>query len=340
MRLLLLSFAFLTMVSCGEAGRNQKKKHLLHKGNIATKEKLYDQAIRYYNEALEIDPKFAQAYNNLGIVYWKAGEYKRAQDALNKALNSDPDFVDAYFNRSNVLIELGNYQQSLKDLKSIENVYRPEEAIHFSKGLAFFGLKEYDSAAISFEKALRQDSTNVENYVNLATARLYQNDHEASQALAAHAIEMDPSSVDALNVLGMNQLETEDYIAALENFNRGLELQYNHEYLLNNRGFVYLKLIEPEKALADINESIVINPENPWAYRNKGLYYFMQDDYENAERLFLHTIRMDGSIKLSHLYLGKIYVQQGKISTACEHFKRAIELGDDGVTEAYNENCR
>ena len=76
------------MVSgCGEARLSQKK--------------MYFDAIRFYREAIQIDSSFAQAYNNLGIVYAKTGELEKAVDVYNKSLENDPEFVDAYYNRSN-----------------------------------------------------------------------------------------------------------------------------------------------------------------------------------------------------------------------------------------------
>jgi tetratricopeptide (TPR) repeat protein len=148
---------------CGKARTNQKKKHLLHKGNIAVKEKLYDEAVRYYLSAIELDGGFAQAYNNLGIVYMKMGEFLEASLAFDQCIEQDPDFTDAYYNRSTANYELGNFRKSLTDLDIVKHVYEPEVAILFSKGLAFFGLKNYDSSAHYFSRALQFDARQILN---------------------------------------------------------------------------------------------------------------------------------------------------------------------------------
>jgi tetratricopeptide (TPR) repeat protein len=163
----LLTFVVL-MASCGEGSQNRRKKHFLHKGNVAAKEKLYAEAIRYYRSAIEIDANFAQAYNNLGIVYVKQEKYVEADQAFTRCLTKDPNFIDAYYNRGNTNIELENYRKAIADLRQIDGAYKPLQMVHFSKGLAYFGLKKYDSAASNFRSALQMDSTNIENYLNLA----------------------------------------------------------------------------------------------------------------------------------------------------------------------------
>ena len=38
----------------------------------------YDQAIAYFNEALEINPRYADAYDNRGLAYYYKGQYDKA----------------------------------------------------------------------------------------------------------------------------------------------------------------------------------------------------------------------------------------------------------------------
>ena len=54
------------------------------KGNI-------DIAISYLNKAIELDPNFVSAYENLGIAYATKGDFKKALELLNKALELDPE---------------------------------------------------------------------------------------------------------------------------------------------------------------------------------------------------------------------------------------------------------
>lgn len=50
----------------------------------------YEQCIAYCQKALELNPGYAAAYNNIGAAYNQLGEWSKALDACSKALQIDP----------------------------------------------------------------------------------------------------------------------------------------------------------------------------------------------------------------------------------------------------------
>ena len=70
-----------------------------------------------------------------------------------------------------------------------------------------------------------------------------------------------------------------------------------------------------EKARADINQSITLDPYNGWAYRNKGIYYLMEKEYEDAISLLIRAESSDPFIEKVYLYLGEAYDRQNEKST-------------------------
>ncbi len=50
-----------------------------------------DSARKYYQKAIKMDPKYAEAINNLGTVYFARKSYRRAISEYNKALRLRPD---------------------------------------------------------------------------------------------------------------------------------------------------------------------------------------------------------------------------------------------------------
>lgn len=51
---------------------------------------LWDEALLRFQRAVQIDPTYAAAYNNLAIGFEHQGEFDRARDAYEKALQLDP----------------------------------------------------------------------------------------------------------------------------------------------------------------------------------------------------------------------------------------------------------
>jgi len=328
------------LFGCGQAGVNQKKKHFLHMGNLAFKEKMYGDAIRYYREAIMTDSSFAQAYNNLGIVYFKTGEIDKAINAYDNCLLQDSEFIDGYFNRNNAYFEKGKHKEALQDLRRIEDRYSPRKAIHFSKGLSFFGLKEYDSAEYAFQKALLLDSANIEIYLNLASVNFYKKQYLKARELSQRALQIDKRSADAYNLLGMLAAKKGEYKSAIDYYDLGLGQKSNNAYILNNKGYAFLSLNMMDQALININESLIIHPENPWVYRNKGIYYLKIDELIDAERLLLQSIDMDEKLYLSNWYLGEVYIKMNEPEKACLNFQKSMDLGETEGERAYRQYCR
>ncbi|MBU4129075.1 tetratricopeptide repeat protein, partial [bacterium] len=104
----------------------------------------YDQALFSYQKALKIDPGYADAYNNLGVLYYKKGRYQEATEKLRKAIEITPDYPKARF-----------LEKSISELeREIEK--RPDD-IHAHWELAFRYQKRgyHGLAALEFREVIR-----------------------------------------------------------------------------------------------------------------------------------------------------------------------------------------
>lgn len=57
-----------------------------------------DSAMALYQKAIELDPMFPDAYNDLGIIYEAKGYNDRAEEVYVKAIKLDPAYLSAYSN--------------------------------------------------------------------------------------------------------------------------------------------------------------------------------------------------------------------------------------------------
>ena len=72
----------------------------------------FKESEKNYRKAVELDPKFAQAYHWLGINLTSQGRYEEAYLILKKALELDPDNHVILLNFSIPSIELSKYQDA------------------------------------------------------------------------------------------------------------------------------------------------------------------------------------------------------------------------------------
>ncbi len=85
-----------------------------NKGYALYNLKKYDEAIKCYNNAIEINPEYAVAIYNKGTSLEKFGKYDDAIECYDKALEINPEITPAYRHRSELLIIAGEYANALK----------------------------------------------------------------------------------------------------------------------------------------------------------------------------------------------------------------------------------
>ena len=60
----------------------------------------------------DINPDFAPAYNEYGIMALGRGDYDEALKLLKKAVALDTLYADAYYNMGGVLVNMGDYEEA------------------------------------------------------------------------------------------------------------------------------------------------------------------------------------------------------------------------------------
>jgi protein O-mannosyl-transferase len=68
----------------------------------------YDQAIESFNQAIRVSPDYAAAYYNLGIVYFSLRQYQRAAENYSEAIRIMPNHANAYNSRAFIYLHQGN----------------------------------------------------------------------------------------------------------------------------------------------------------------------------------------------------------------------------------------
>ncbi|XP_059129146.1 protein O-mannosyl-transferase TMTC4 isoform X2 [Peromyscus eremicus] len=108
---MLLTFGF------GTLSRHTKKKVHYNIGKNLADQGNQTAAIRYYREAVRLNPKYVHAMNNLGNILKERNELQEAEALLSLAVQIQPDFAAAWMN-------LGIVQNSLKRFEAAEQSYR------------------------------------------------------------------------------------------------------------------------------------------------------------------------------------------------------------------------
>eukprot|EP00063_Salmo_salar_P027635 XP_014002470.1 PREDICTED: serine/threonine-protein phosphatase 5-like isoform X2 [Salmo salar] len=96
------------------------------KANTYFKERDYENAIKYYTEALELNPSSAIYFSNRSLAYLRTECYGYALADATKCLEIDQNYIKGYYRRATSNMALGKFKAALKDYETVVRV-RPND---------------------------------------------------------------------------------------------------------------------------------------------------------------------------------------------------------------------
>ena len=122
-------------------------------GVIYEKEKNYDEAIKFYTESLR-KKENSESFQSLGVCYLKKGMLKEAYRNLAKAMLLNPNKYNIYNNLGAVFEKMGNYESAVQVLE-IGTKLNPNNVIGFyNLGVALDKKGDFGKALNAYEKAV------------------------------------------------------------------------------------------------------------------------------------------------------------------------------------------
>lgn len=211
------------------------------KAVISLNYNLFDEAIRYLNNAIALDVSNPQYYYTLGLAYFQKKDYPQAEQAFEQCLTLQPDHIMA-------LNSLGVVYQEMELFDKAEEQY--------TKALSLDG--NFDSACNLSRLYLEQDK--LEPALNFIRTALQKNNSsseafniqgvilnkmgrfpDAIQSLL-QALRIDPQFMVAGINLGVAYINNKEFSKARELFEK--MLPYVQDQALKDRINEYLKLIK------------------------------------------------------------------------------------------------
>ncbi|MFN0313431.1 MAG: tetratricopeptide repeat protein [Burkholderiales bacterium] len=179
-------------------------------------------AIEEYQHVVEQDPRNAAAWNNLGLLFRRVGDYAQALAALARATQINPDFALAWNSMGSCYLDLGDLVQARTALERAKSLAPAVAGIECNLGMLHRASQDATQAMACYERALGLDPNLYEAHLNLGNLRNEFGDEAGARAAFGRAVELAPQSADAHYNLAVAQSAPE---AAMHHFNRALALK-------------------------------------------------------------------------------------------------------------------
>lgn len=230
------------------------------------------QAIKAFTQAIDIDPRYAEAYVKRGLAYYRLGQYKAAISDYTQTLALKRYHADAHASRGDAYRALGDMQRAIADYSaSLEK--RWNTGVMRKRAQTYLALHSTQNAIADYGTVIkRQPSATA--YYNRGNAYLQlfdsqelpenRNSLELALADLNEAIALEPRFVHAylsraqVQVrLGKHGSEKSDYIRAVELLTEAIQHWQGEPHALVPvyywRAFAYQELGVIDKARNDVN---------------------------------------------------------------------------------------
>ena len=265
-----------------------------------------DDAIQNFSKAIQIKPKYRDAFLVRGIARKMKHEYKEASEDLEKAISLDPDNDDAYISLAEVKYHLTDYTKAdfyySEYLKKHPNDY----GTYSDRGYVRMERLYLKEAIEDYTKAIELNpNEQYKDYLERGKAKYLIRDFDSSKKDFNTSIEIEPNSLELLFSLSNFYNEQENYKEAITYLNKVLAIDNTNIQAFLNRGFSNNGLKKYDEAILDLNKYIAVDP-------NFGYSYILRGYAKN---------------------------QLGLTKEACNDFNKAKELGDEGAEEYIEDYC-
>ena len=219
--------------------------------------------------AIELDPEFGLAYNNLGVV---ARDLKKKESAINYFIQaieySKSEQHFPHFNLAEIYTELGQLDESILHYsKALEHQPAYPEALN-GRGWAYYLQQNQEKAILDFDKAIALKPNFALVYNNKGVVYQSMERYEEAISYFSKAIGFQtPNLYYPFYNRGNIYLVQKKYEAAIEDYSNTLIIT-PHADALNNRGWAKQQLGNLEGAIKDYEAALKVNPEHPMAIQN------------------------------------------------------------------------
>ena len=198
--------------------------------------------ITLWSDVVAKSPGLARGYNNLGVAYHEAKDFKTAQEMFEKAIRVEPESRLAYISLGSLHLNqnrLAEAEQALRTALTKQTFLSPARIYHYL-GVTYRKAENYPAAIEYSRLALRLAKDDLEPMINL----------------------------------GIIYEKLGDYPKAAETYAEALKSGLNDSVdLYNNWGIAVFKMGQTDRAIEYFHQALRINPNHPETHYNLGLAY-------------------------------------------------------------------
>ncbi|KQU69655.1 MULTISPECIES: tetratricopeptide repeat protein [unclassified Rhizobacter] len=223
-----------------------------------------------------------------------SGRLEDAAGCYRLAIKAAPHHAVAHVNLGFVLLEMNRASESLPVLRRATELAADSADAHYLLGTALQKAQQSAAAVPAFERALTLKADFVVAHRDLAKALHDIGQHVRAKAVLKTAVAIDRRLPDLHLFLGNIALHEMELDAALDSYDRVLEIEPNHAVALSNKAQALLQLSDFDGAAVAAHRAITIDPSLHFARSN--LLMTLSGDGHTSPQAYLAEARRYGEM--------------------------------------------
>ena len=277
------------------------------------KEQRFDEARHEYQQVIELDPMFPQAYLGLGNIYLAQLKFDLALETYTRAIDLRLQSPEIYCNRGIVHTKQGHYDRAIRDFQQALAINADYTSARFELGFVYQQMGAYAKAVREYERVLPHRPGDLALHHNLARCyfRLGQVDAAARARDIARQIR---EFQDALDLAQQSIREKPD----------------------DPKGYMTLAKIyaahnQPAKAFEQYKTAILKDPTLMEAYDKIAALYIQNQQSRKAVTVYKTAVGVNSGYTKGHLMLGLLYQQSAESKESAHHLEIARQLAEKAI---------
>jgi tetratricopeptide (TPR) repeat protein len=289
---------FTVLVESSDIQSQSRSVALGRRGYIYRLMKRYEEALKDFDQAIELNPKYHWAIAHRGKTYRSMKRYEEALKDFNLAIELNPKLDWMIANRGSTYRQMERYEEALKDFDCAIKLNPKYDWAIAQRGETYRLMERYEEALKDFDRAIELNPKPDWAIARRGETYLMLKRYEEALKDFDHAIELNPKPDWAIARRGETYLMLKRYNEALEDFNHAIDdLKDDSDWCLYQRALAYQGLNQVDKARVDLNNATKLAQQTyqkdakDWANTfNLALYYLIGGNVEQSQRLYQYAL--------------------------------------------------
>lgn len=328
------------LLSACRNGTNQTQVMVQHKDSIISKTAdTITPKINLLSQRIASNPKDDNSYWMRGVMEAAQKKNGQALTDYTQAIKLDSTKAIYYYSLADLDFTIGHTRDSKDAFEKCISLDPKNTDALLRLGELYFYVKKYPEAFELINKALK-----VNKYIGKAyflKGLIYLENHDTVKAISSMqtAVEQDTKYYDAYIQLGLVFTHKGNPLA-LDYFNDAINLRPNQIEAYYDKGMFYQLGQDYDDAIKTYHEILQIDSTYKYVLYNLGyIYYVHNPDYKQSIVYFDKAVRSDTTYAMAYFGRGNCYEQLGQPEKALLDYSHAVYLnpGFNAASQAFKE---